>query len=207
MSDCCAVEAKNRSERRLLWWVLSLNAAMFFVEFMAGWLAQSAGLIADSLDMLADAAVYALSLYAVGRAASHRARAALFNGSLQLLLGLGVLLDVGRRIWFGSNPEPLTMSSIGMLALVINLSCFVLLFQFRQGDINLRASWICSRNDMLANIGVIAAAGLVGWLHSPWPDWLIGALISILIVHSAFYIIREARIAIASGQAPPKVCC
>ncbi len=192
MSDCCAVDATNQSERRLLWTVLVLNAAMFAVEFTAGWIGDSSGLMADSLDMLADAAVYAVSLYAVGHSLAHRARAALLNGSLQLILGLGVLLDVIRRWWFGSTPEPLMMTSIGALALMVNVTCFAMLYRHRKGDINLRSSWICSRNDMLANLGVIAAALLVGWVGAAWPDWLIGAAIAILIVHSAVSIIRDA---------------
>lgn len=207
MSDCCAPDANNQQERRLLWTVLVLNAVMFVIEFSAGWLAQSSGLIADSLDMLADAAVYSVSLYAVGRAASHRARAAMLNGGLQLLLGLGVLVDVARRIWLGSQPQALTMSTISILALVVNVSCFLLLFRFRQGDINLRASWICSRNDMIANLGVLVAAGLVAWLGAAWPDWFIGALIAGLIVYSAVYIIRDARIALQTGQSVAPSCC
>jgi len=207
MSDCCAVEANNTHERRLLWIVLILNAAMFFIEFIAGWLAESSGLIADSLDMLADAAVYSVSLYAVGRAVEHRARAAMLNGSLQLLLGLGVLVDVARRIWFGSQPQALTMSTISVLALAVNVSCFLLLYKFRQGDINLRASWICSRNDMIANLGVLTAAGLVAWLGAAWPDWVIGALIAGLIVYSAVFIIRDARIALKTGQTMAPSCC
>jgi Co/Zn/Cd efflux system component len=207
MSDCCAVEAKNQGERRLLWTVLILNGLMFFVEFTAGWLAQSSGLIADSLDMLADAAVYSVSLYAVGKAVHHRAQAAMLNGSLQLMLGLGVLVDVARRIWFGSQPQALTMSTISVLALAVNVSCFLLLYKFRQGDINLRSSWICSRNDMIANLGVLVAAGLVAWLGAAWPDWAIGALIAGLIVYSAVFIIRDARIALKNGQAVGSSCC
>ena len=207
MSDCCSVETTNQRERNLLWIVMILNALMFFVEFIAGWMAESSGLIADSLDMLADAAVYSVSLYAVGRAARHRAQAAMLNGSLQLILGLGVLVDVARRIWLGSQPQAFTMSIISLLALVVNVSCFLLLYKFRQGDINLRASWICSRNDMIANLGVLAAAFLVAWLGAAWPDWVIGAFIAGLIVYSAAYIIRDARTALKTGQTVSSSCC
>jgi len=207
MADCCATEAKNQRERRLLWVVLVLNGAMFFVEFTAGWLAQSSGLLADSLDMLADAAVYGVSLFAVGRALSYRARAALLNGSLQMLLGILVLGDLVRRVWQGSAPDAITMSGIGLLALVVNVSCFLLLFRFRDGDINLRASWICSRNDMIANIGVIVAAGLVTWFAAPWPDWVVGGLIALLIIHSAFGIIRSSMKALISNKEPTATCC
>jgi len=117
MTDCCGGDASNQRERTLLWIVLVLNLVMFFVEFTAGWIADSSGLLADSLDMLADAAVYAVSLYAVGRALKHRAQAALLNGSLQMLLGVGVVVEVVRRIVFGSAPEAMTMTSIALLAL------------------------------------------------------------------------------------------
>ena len=200
MSECCGGEAKNQRERNLLWIVLSLNALMFLVEFVAGWIADSSGLLADSLDMLADTIVYSLSLYAVGRSITYKARAALFNGGLQLALGLLVILDVARRVWFGSEPQTTIMSSIALLALLVNSACFMLLYQFRRGDINLRASWICSRNDMLANIGLLIAAGMVAWLDTAWPDWLIGLLIAAIVIHSSLNIIKDAKATIRSGE-------
>ncbi len=196
MSSCCATEAKNASERRLLWIVLTLNFSMFVVEFVAGWLANSSGLLADSLDMLADAAVYSLSLYAVGKSLLYKGRAALANGYLQLSLGLLVLLDVIRRIWLGSEPQSDLMLSIGLIALTVNMICFALLYQFRRGDVNLKASWICSRNDMLANIGIIISALLVGQFNAAWPDWVIGSVIAGIVIQSSLAIIREARVSI-----------
>jgi len=193
MSSCCAAEAKNANERKLLWVVLILNFGMFIVEFIAGWLANSSGLLADSLDMLADAAVYSLSLYAVGKSLLYKSRAALTNGYLQLSLGILVLLDVARRIWLGSEPQSDLMFSIGLMALIVNMICFGALYQFRQGDVNLKASWICSRNDMLANIGILISAFLVGRLNSAWPDWLIGGVIATIVIHSSLAIIREAK--------------
>jgi Co/Zn/Cd efflux system component len=207
MSGCCAVEARNQSERKLLWLVLSLNATMFMVEFIAGWLADSSGLLADSLDMLADSAVYGLSLYAVGRSLSHKARSALLNGCLQLSLGLLILVDIGRRIWLGSEPQTEIMTWIALLALLVNTLCFAVLYQFRRGDINLRASWICSRNDMLANVGVLVAAIMVSKLNSSWPDWLIGALIATIVIRSALLIIREAKLALNSDKPLKNKCC
>jgi Co/Zn/Cd efflux system component len=196
MSSCCAAEAKNSSERKLLWVVLILNFSMFVVEFIAGWLANSSGLLADSLDMLADAAVYSLSLYAVGKSLLYKGRAALANGYLQLSLGLLVLLDVARRIWLGSEPQSDLMFSIGFIALIVNMICFALLYQFREGDVNLKASWICSRNDMLANIGIIISAVLVGQFDKAWPDWVIGSVIAGIVIHSSIAIISEARASI-----------
>lgn len=193
MSNCCASDARNDQERRLLWVVLIINFGMFMVEFAAGWIADSSGLLADSLDMLADAAVYSLSLYAVGRSLQHRAQSALLNGYLQSMLGILILVDVGRRIWQGSEPQPHLMFSIASLALAVNIISFVFLYQHRKGDVNLKASWICSRNDMFANVGVLISAGLVGWLDAPWPDWLVGGLIAAIVLHSSFGIIQEAK--------------
>lgn len=206
MSDCCGGEAKNQRERKLLWVVLLLNGVMFIVEFAAGWLADSSGLLADSLDMLADTAVYALSLYAVGRSLTHKARSALLNGSLQMTLGGLVLLDLVRRIWLGSSPEAETMVLIALLALLVNVVCFVLLFQFRRGDINLRASWICSRNDILANAGVLTSGVLVAWFGSPWPDWIIASVIAGFVMHSAWRIIHGARIALDKSSISVEAC-
>jgi Co/Zn/Cd efflux system component len=193
-------EAGNRQQRQLLWVVLGLNAAMFVVEFTAGWLASSSGLLADSLDMLADALVYSLSLYAVGRGISQKAKATLLNGSLQMVLGLSVLGYVVWRAFTDSMPSVDIMGWVAVLALGVNTVCFVLLFQFRRGDINMRASWICSRNDILANLGVLAAAGLVAWLGSSWPDLAIGALIAAIVIHSSWKIIAGARHSLRTGQ-------
>ncbi|MDF2177385.1 cation diffusion facilitator family transporter [Aliiglaciecola sp. CAU 1673] len=206
MADCCATNAQDNEQRRLLWTVLILNAAMFVVEFVAGWYAQSAGLLADSLDMLADALVYGVSLYAVGKSLKHKASAALLNGTLQLLLAVLVLVDVGKKILLGAQPDTTLMYSVAFAALAVNILCFALLYRHRRGDINLRASWICSRNDMLANTGVIGSAALVTWIGAAWPDWLIGALIAMVILLSALRIIREAKASLSNGQ-PVSDCC
>ncbi|OZG73817.1 hypothetical protein BTA51_08395 [Hahella sp. CCB-MM4] len=199
MAGCCEMDAKQDRQRRLLWLVLILNGGMFVVELVAGLLAQSTGLLADSLDMLADAAVYAISLYAVGRAASVKITAARLNGLFQLTLGIGVLIEIVRRIWTGSSPNESIMLSVALAALAVNVFCFVMLYSQRQGDINIRAAWICSRNDMLANIGVIVAAGLVNQFDQAWPDWAIGGIIAIVVIHSAVGILREAKHGEAHG--------
>lgn len=193
MADCCGAEARNRQERQLLWIVLILNAIMFVVEFTAGWLANSSALLADSLDMLADALVYSLSLYAVGKGALQKARSAFLNGGLQMILGLGVLIEVARRAWLGVSPGAEVMGLIGVLALAVNIACLLLLMKFRSGDVNMRASWICSRNDVMANFGVLLAAGLVAWLQAAWPDLIIGALIAAVVIYSAGKILLEAK--------------
>lgn len=202
MSSCCGSSAQvtmDNAQRRLLWTVLILNGIMFFVEFIAGWLAESSGLIADSLDMLADTLVYAVSLYAVGKAIKYKANAAILNGTLQTLLALMVLADVFQRLVFGSAPNANTMLWIAGLALVVNIVCFVLLYSQRNGDINIRASWICSRNDMIMNAGVIVSAVLVAQLNMAWPDLAIATAIAVIVLHSAIRIIKDA-IAVKAGE-------
>jgi cation diffusion facilitator family transporter len=180
-------------ERRTLTAVLLINAVMFVVELAFGLRAGSTGLIADSLDMLADAGVYALSLLAVGRSLSQQRQAALLSGRLQIALAGWVLLDVLRRALLGSEPISTVMVAIGALALLANLLCLVLVRRHREGGVHMRASVIFSTNDTLANLGVIVAGLLVAWSGSPIPDLLIGAAISLLVLSGGRRILREAR--------------
>jgi cation diffusion facilitator family transporter len=207
MSECCGVDAQDKEQRTLLWTVLGLNGGMFFVEFIAGWLADSSGLMADSLDMLADAMVYMVGLYAVGKAIEYKAKAALFNGSLQLLLAGFIMLDVVLRLLRGSEPQTEVMLWISLLALVVNLFCFILLSRYRSGDINMRASWICSRNDMIANVGVIVSAALVVSLDSAIPDLVIATIIALVIVQSSLKIVKESRMMLKTQKKPKSNCC
>jgi Co/Zn/Cd efflux system component len=187
------LEHANRHERRILIIVLLINAAMFVAEFSAGLVSGSTALLADSLDMLADALIYALGLYALGRAKYWRARAALTSGIFQLLLGLGIATEAIWKTFADSLPDAATMGLFGAIALVANTACFFLLARFRDGDINLRATWICSRNDMISNVGVLLAATLVAWSNSPLPDIAIGLIIAVVVVHSAWRIVIEAK--------------
>lgn len=193
--DQCEVDAERatRRERRILVIVLTINAGMFLAEFSAGLVSGSTALLADSLDMLADALIYALGLFALGRARHWRARAALTSGAFQLLLGTGV---AGQALWktlADGLPDVASMGLFGALALVANTLCFLLLLRFRDGDINLRATWICSRNDMIGNLGVLLAAALVWWSGSALPDILIGLAIAVVVIRSAWRVLQEAR--------------
>jgi cation diffusion facilitator family transporter len=180
-------------ERRILIIVLIINAVMFSAEFSAGLAANSTALLADSLDMLADAIIYAIGLFALGRASHWRARAALTSGLFQMALGAGIAVEALIKIFVDGLPDVATMGLFGVLALLANTVCFVLLSRFRDGDINLRATWICSRNDMIGNVGVLIAAGLVVWLESGWPDIIIGLMIALVVIRSALRITLEAR--------------
>ncbi len=177
-------------EARTLYTLLAINAAMFVVELASGWIAQSTGLVADSLDMFADASVYAIALYAVGRDTRHQRRAARLSGWLQACLALGAMVEVVRRLWSGSEPEPPLMMGIAAIALVANVSGLLLLSRHRKGGVHMQASWIFSTNDVLANLGVMVAGVLVAWTGSPVPDLAIGSLIAILVLNGARRILR-----------------
>lgn len=194
MSDCdCSIEVESRQQGRVLKTLLVINAAMFIIELVTGILAESTGLIADSLDMLADAVVYGIGLYAVGRTASAKIRAAFTSGYFQMVLALIVALDVTRRAVFGSDPEPSYMMLIGLIALAANVMCLILIAGHRDGDVHMRASWIFSKNDVIANIGVILGGALVFLTSARWPDLIVGIAIAYIVFRGALAIIEDAR--------------
>ncbi len=194
MSDCgCHHEAKNAQERRILTIALALNAAMAVIGGVAGWIGQSTGLLADALDMLSDAAAYAIGLVAIGRGARFKANAATVSGSVLLVLGLGLLLEVGRRVVQGAEPLSGWMIGTACLSLVVNLIVLRLLAPLKSGEVHLRATWIFTRADVVANVGVILAGVLVLVLRSPIPDYVIGTLIGLYVVKEALEILSDAR--------------
>ncbi|MCS5583651.1 MAG: cation transporter [Pseudomonadales bacterium] len=183
-----AVESSNANETEesgTLWILLAINGLMFLVEMTMGLIAQSAGLIADSLDMLADAAVYGLALYAVGHGIKMQVRAAHVAGILQLILAVGVLVEVGRRFLFGSDPQSLMMMAVASVALIANVSCLLLIAKHREGGAHMKASWIFSANDVVINLGVILAALLVTWTGSNYPDLVIGGIVGGIVLIGA----------------------
>ncbi len=194
MSNCgCHHEAKDAGERRILVIALALNALMAVVGGVAGWIGQSTGLLADALDMLSDAAAYAIGLAAIGRSARFKANAATASGIALLVLGLGLLFEVIRRISAGAEPESGWMIATATLSLAVNLTVLRLLAPLKQGEVHLRATWIFTRADVIANVGVIAAGVLVLLLGSPYPDYVIGSLIGLYVVKEAVEILSEAR--------------
>jgi len=194
MSDCgCHHDAKNAHERRILKIALALNAAMAVIGGIAGWIAQSTGLLADALDMLSDAIAYAIGLVAIGRAARFKANAAWLSGSILLVLGLGVLAEVGRRVVHGAEPASGWMIGTALLSLVVNVTVLRLLAPLKTGEVHLRATWLFTRADVVANVGVILAGGLVLWLDSPYPDFMIGTLIGLYVIKESLEILRDAR--------------
>lgn len=186
-------DADDAAESRVLKILFGINAAMFVVELIIGLVAQSTGLVADSVDMFADAAVYSVALYGVGRSAVHKQRSARISGVLQLVLALGVLAEVGRRAVYGSDPVGPLMMGVSLVALAANVSCLALLSKHRTGGVHMKASWIFSTNDVIANLGVIAAGALVAWTGSALPDLLIGSIIGLIVLTGAARIWRIAR--------------
>jgi hypothetical protein len=179
-----AIEA-DAMESRVLKQLLAINAVMFLVEIVAGWWAQSIGLIADSLDMFADAAVYGVALYAVGHSIRMKVRAAHFSGWLQIILAFGALFEVGRRFFYGSEPISVLMIGFGVVALIANTTCLLLISKKKDSGVHMKASWIFSANDVIANLGVIVAGVLVALTGSRYPDLVIGLLIGVVVLNGA----------------------
>jgi len=201
MSDCgCEVELKDNQQKTVLYWLLAINASMFVFEIGFGWLSESTALIADSLDMLADAIVYAIALYAVGKSIQHKANAALVSGYFQLGLGVLILMDIARRLYGESEPHSWFMIGVGMVALVANVICLILIRKHNNDEVHMRASWIFSANDVIANLGVVIAGILVMVLKQRWPDIVIGSIISMLILQGAYRILSDAKQELAVAE-------
>ncbi len=184
---------EDPKEKRVLKILLAINGFMFLSEITLGLIAQSTGLIADSLDMLADAGVYGISLYAVGRGLKAKQRAARLSGYAQMILALGVLFEVIRRFIYGSEPEGAFMIGVSMVALLANITCLWLISHHREGGVHMKASWIFSANDVIANFGVILAGVLVYFFNSAMPDLIIGTLISIVVFRGAVSILKISK--------------
>ncbi len=205
MSGCdCQLEAENDAQHRALRALLAINAVMFVVELAAGILAESAGVMADSLDMLADAMVYGLGLHAVGKAAAIKRQAARWSGVFQIALAVGVGLEIVRKVSFGSEPQSALMMVVATAALAANAWCLLLLRRHRAGEVHMRASWIFTRSDVLANAGVIVAGLLVWLLDSRWPDLLVGCAIIAVVVRGGLEILRDARPADGAADTPDR---
>jgi cation diffusion facilitator family transporter len=194
MADCdCEIEIRDSEQKTILYWLLAINFVMFFIEGGFGWYAHSTALMADSLDMLADAIVYGIGLYAVSRSPKHKAQAALLSGYFQAGLGCVILVDIVRRIVFGHEPVSLFMMGVGSIALVANVICLLLIQKHRHGEVHMRASWIFSANDVIANTGVIISGLIVWYFDTRWPDIIIGAIIACIILRGARKIVLDAK--------------
>ena len=191
--------------RRALATLLALNGAMFVLEIVSGWRAESMGLIADGLDMGADAAVYLLAMLAIGASEARKLTAARFAGRVQLTLAVLAMLELARRAVMGSAPEPPTMIGVSLVALAVNIACLALLRRHRHGDIHLQAAWIFSATDVQANLGVLLAGALVAWVGSALPDLAIGLVVCGLVLRGAIRIGRRVRAAESAAGAAASV--
>ena len=184
---------KDNDEAKVLWILLAINASMFVSEIILGFIAQSTGLIADAMDMFADAAVYAVSLYAVGKAVTLQKKAAKTSGYMQIALALFALLEVIRRFIFGSEPEADFMMWVSAVALIANVTCLVLISKHRDAGVHMKASFIFSANDVIANMGVILAGILVFVFKSPVPDLVIGLVIAAIVLRGGISILKISK--------------
>jgi len=194
--NCCqgktqALEKLKGRQKRVLWIVLAINAVMFFIEFGGGVRAQALSLTGDSLDMLGDALVYGSSLYVLNQGRKAQAKSALLKGGIMFLSAIAVFARATYQLFVGGMPNAHLMSSIGLLALGANLICLYLLTCHRNDNINMSAVWLCSRNDIIANTSVLAAAGLVFLTHSPLPDLVVGLLLTVVFAKSAGKVLSQ----------------
>ncbi len=204
MSSCrshqCHTPAANADPRwrQALWIALVVNAVMFFVEIGAGLQAASVALLADAIDFAGDAGNYALSLVVLGMAPAWHSRVAWLKGWMMIGFGVFVLAQAGWTTWQGSVPEPLTMGAVGALALLANLGVAALLYRYRTGDANMRSVWLCTRNDAIGNLAVLAAAAGVLGTGSAWPDLWVAAVMASLALTAGVEVVSRARRELAS---------
>ena len=178
--------------RRALWIALIVNATMFLAELGAGEIADSRALQADALDFFGDAANYAISLGVAGLALTWRARASLFKGVTLAVLGAYVMVGALISVFSGASPEPRIMGAVGIAALIANVGVALMLYRFREGDSNMQSVWICSRNDAIANVAVVAAALGVFGTGNAWPDLIVAAIMATIGISGGVKIVRLA---------------
>jgi Co/Zn/Cd efflux system component len=206
MADtCCAPPPPQSTDamatyRRVLWTVLVINTLMFGVEVVTGVIAKSVALQADALDFLGDAANYGLAIFVLGHSLKWRAGTALLKGIAMACFGVFVLSLAVYRTFVVGVPNASIMGSVGTLALIANVVCAVMLYRHRSGDSNMRAVWLCSRNDAIGNIMVVAAAGGVGLSNTGWPDLAVAAVIAGLALWGASQVINHAVRELKHGE-------
>ncbi len=195
---CCQHKAKEleklqKRQSKVLWIILIINAVMFVVEFSGGIKAASLSLTGDSLDMLGDALVYGCSLYVIKKGKKAQARSAMLKGSIMFLSAIAVFARATYQLFAQTVPTVSLMGEIGILALIANLICFLLLIRHRNDNINMSSVWLCSRNDIIANTSVLLTAGLVLLTNSFLPDFILGLLLTVVFAQSAGKVLTQAR--------------
>ena len=205
MASCCEdksceIDALREKHSRVLKIVLVINAVMFLLEGTTGWLANSTSLMADALDMFGDALVYGMSLYVLSKSQQQQAKVAFAKGGFMLLFGLFVLGDALYKTLHPIMPDVQTMGIIGAIALIANLGCFFLLYTHNEDNLNMSSTWLCSRNDLFANVGVLIAAVVSYLFVSKWPDIVVGTAIALLFLKSSWHVIKEALVAMKQPE-------
>ncbi len=195
---CCQNKAKDlqklhKRQGKILWIILVINAVMFLVEFSGGIKASSLSLTGDSLDMLGDALVYGCSLYVIQKGKKAQAQAAILKGGIMFMSAIAVFARATYQLFAQTVPTVQLMSGLGLLALVANLICFLLLIRHRNDNINMSSVWLCSRNDIIANTSVLLTAGLVFLTDSFLPDFILGLFITVVFAKSAGKVLTQAR--------------
>ena len=192
--DNCAVDALRERQRGTLRIVLGINAVMFLVIVGAALYGESTALLADSLDNLGDALTYGLSLYAVSRGATVKAKVALFKGALILTAACAVVAQIAYKLFVPSVPVFEVMGVFSVLGLTANSLCLYLLWRHRHDDVNMSSVWECSRNDIASNLSVFMAAGAVWLTSSGWPDILVAIGLVWLLMRSSLRVINSATV-------------
>lgn len=195
---CCQDKGKElrklqKRQSKVLWTILAINAVMFVVEFSGGIKAASLSLIGDSLDMLGDALIYGCSLYVIQKGQKAQAQAAMLKGMIMYLFAIAVFARGSYQLFAQTMPKVQLMSEIGILALLANLICFLLLIRHRNDNINMSSVWLCSRNDIIANVSVLLSAGVVSVSGSFLPDFILGLLLTVIFARSAGHVLSQAR--------------
>ena len=189
----CTLDAMRADHGRVLKIVLAVNTVMFLVETAAGLAAHSTSLLADASDMLGDALVYGFSLYVLTRDEAWQARAAFLKGLFMLAFGLGVMGEAIYKALHPVLPVGEAIGLVGLVALAANSACFLLLYRHRDDNLNMSSVWLCSRNDLIANAGVILAGLAVIATRSRWPDILVGGAIALLFLRSSLTVLQQSR--------------
>jgi cation diffusion facilitator family transporter len=192
-TDHAAAPAADPAYKRVLVIALLANLTLFVIEIGAGVSSNSVSLLADAIDFAGDAANYGLSIWALGAAAIWGSRFAFVKGAVMIAFGLGIAAKSAWNLTVGGVPEAATMGVIGFLALLTNLGVALLLIRFRQGNANMRAVWLCTRNDAIGNVGVMLAAVGVFGAGAAWPDLAVAALMGTLAIHSGVTVLRQSR--------------
>jgi Co/Zn/Cd efflux system component len=199
-AHCCEHETPGVGQilnlaryRKVLWIALGVNLAMFLVEIGTGFTVGSLSLLADAIDFAGDALNYGVSLAVLTSAMAWRSRAAIVKAISMMGFGVFILGQAIWSVWHGAIPDAVAMGGVATLALIANVGVAWMLYAFREGDANMRSVWLCSRNDAIGNLAVMAAAAGVFGTGSAWPDLVVASFMAGLALYGGASVMRQAR--------------